>query len=71
MIRVALLLTLFAAPRAQTRLVTDEADAVLAILAKRAAHQAITDAEWNRVFTSEGYVRLQKREQLDEASVRG
>jgi hypothetical protein len=62
MVRIALLLTLLAAPRVQTRLVTDEADAVLAILAKRAAHQAIADADWNRVFTSEGYVRLQKRE---------
>ena len=62
MVRIALLLTLLAAPRVQTRLVTDEADAVLAILAKRAAHQAITDADWNRVFTAEGYVRLQKRE---------
>ena len=62
MVRFVLLLSLLAANRVETRLVVDEADAVLAILAKRAAHQAITDADWNRVFTSEGYVRLQKRE---------
>jgi len=62
MIRFVLLLALAAPQRVQTHLVTDEADAVLAILAKRAAHQQITDADWNRVFTSEGYVRLQKRE---------
>ncbi|HEY3579578.1 MAG TPA: DUF5700 domain-containing putative Zn-dependent protease [Pyrinomonadaceae bacterium] len=44
------------------RLVTDEADAVLAILAKRKANQPIADADWQRVFQSEGYVRLKKRE---------
>lgn len=45
------------------RLVTDEAEAVLAILAKRAASQPVTEADWQRVFQSEGYVRLKKREQ--------
>ena len=44
------------------RLVTDEAEAVLAILARRQASQAITDADWQRVFESEGYARLKKRE---------
>lgn len=44
------------------RLVTDEADAVLAVLTKRKANQAITEADWQRVFQSEGYVRLKKRE---------
>jgi len=44
------------------RLVTDEADAVLAILAKRKANQTIADADWQRVFQSEGYVRLKQRE---------
>jgi hypothetical protein len=44
------------------RLVTDEAEAVLAILAKRAAKQPVTEADWQRVFQSEGYVRLKKRE---------
>ncbi|HEV2764033.1 MAG TPA: DUF5700 domain-containing putative Zn-dependent protease [Pyrinomonadaceae bacterium] len=44
------------------RLVTDEAEAVLAVLAKRRANQPVTDADWRRVFQSEGYVRLKARE---------
>ena len=44
------------------RLVTDEAEAVLAILAKRKANQPIAEADWQRVFQSEGYVRLKQRE---------
>jgi Putative zinc dependent peptidase (DUF5700) len=44
------------------RLVTDEAEAVLAILAQRKANQPITEADWQRVFQSEGYIRLKKRE---------
>src|SRR5829696_106247 len=44
------------------RLVTDEADAVLNVLAKRRANQSIVEADWQRVFESEGYVRLKKRE---------
>lgn len=44
------------------RLVSDEAEAVLAILAKRKANQAINEADWQRVFQSEGYVRLKQRE---------
>jgi putative zinc-dependent peptidase DUF5700 len=44
------------------RLVTDEAEAVLSILAKRKAKQPITEADWQRVFSSEGYVRLKQRE---------
>ncbi len=44
------------------RLVTDEAVAVLAILAKRRANQPITETDWQRVFSSEGYVRLKQRE---------
>lgn len=42
--------------------VTDEAQAVLVILNKRKANQPITEADWQRVFQSEGYVRLKKRE---------
>lgn len=49
-------------PALDVRLVTDEAEAVLAILAKRQANATITDADWKRVFESEGYVRLKKRE---------
>jgi Putative zinc dependent peptidase (DUF5700) len=44
------------------RLVTDEAEAVLTILAKRKANQPITETDWRRVFQSEGYVRLKARE---------
>ena len=44
------------------RLVTDEAEAVLAILTKKKAGEEITDADWRRVFQSEGYVRLKQRE---------
>jgi hypothetical protein len=44
------------------RLVTDEATSVLAILAKRKAHQPISEADWQCVFASEGYVRLKARE---------
>jgi Putative zinc dependent peptidase (DUF5700) len=44
------------------RLVADEAEAVLAILAKRKANQPIGDRDWQRVFQSEGYVRLKQRE---------
>lgn len=51
-----------AAPQVNVRVVTDEADAVLAILAKRRANETITEADWQRVFQSEGYARLKKRE---------
>src|SRR5436309_1737260 len=44
------------------RIVTDEADAVLAILDARAAGRGVAEADWQRLFTSEGYVRLKKRE---------
>ena len=47
---------------ADVRIVTDEADAVLAILARRKANQLATDYEWQRLLSSEGYVRLKKRE---------
>lgn len=43
-------------------LVTDEAEAVLAILAKKQANQPIAEADWQRLFQSEGYIRLKKRE---------
>ena len=48
--------------RVNVRLVTDEADAVLAILAKRKANQALTPEDWQRLFSSEGYTRLKQRE---------
>jgi hypothetical protein len=43
-------------------LVTDEAEAVLAILNKKRANQALTNTDWQRLFDSEGYTRLKKRE---------
>ena len=45
------------------RLVTDEADAVLAILAKRAAGAPIAETDWRRLYSSEGYTRLKRREE--------
>jgi Putative zinc dependent peptidase (DUF5700) len=57
-----------AAAAVDVRLVTDEAEAVLAILAKRKANQPIADADWQRVFQSEGYVRLKQREQSMQRS---
>lgn len=56
------ILVLLLLARSNVHIVTDEADAVLAILDARAAGRAVTDADWQRVFKSEGYVRLQKRE---------
>lgn len=50
------------ASRVDVRVVTDEADAVLAILSKKRANQAVTEADWQRLFSSEGYIRLKKRE---------
>ena len=44
------------------RLLTDEAEAVLSILAKRKAGQEVTESDWQRLFQSEGYQRLKKRE---------
>lgn len=48
--------------RVQVRLNTDEPEAVLAILAKRQAGTAITEADWKKLFETEGYQRLKKRE---------
>ena len=44
------------------RLVNDEAEAVLAIVAKRKANQPVVEADRQRLFKSEGYVRLKQRE---------
>ncbi len=51
-----------AAPALDVRLVTDEADAVLSILAKKKSNEPISAKDWERLFSSEGYVRLKKRE---------
>jgi hypothetical protein len=51
-----------AASNLDIRLVTAEADAVLAILQKLKGGEPIDKADWNRLFMTEGYVRLKKRE---------
>ena len=51
-----------AAAAVDVRLVTDEADAALAILARRRAGQAVRAADWQRLFASQGYTRLRERE---------
>lgn len=51
-----------ASPRVDVRLVTDEADAVLAILAARGRGEAIGQPAWTRLYGSEGYRRLARRE---------
>lgn len=48
--------------RVQFKLDTSEADAVLAILKLRAAGKPVNDADWQRLFSSEPYLRLKKRE---------
>ena len=48
--------------RLNVRLVTDEAEAVLTILAKKKANERISDADWQQLFATEGYVRLKQRE---------
>lgn len=50
------------AGRVNLHLVTDEAEAVLAILAKKKLNSAITEEDWRTLFASEGYVRLKRRE---------
>lgn len=49
-------------PQVNVRLVTDEAEAVLAVLARKKANQPPTEADWRRLFSSEGYIRLKRRE---------
>ena len=48
--------------RVRLTLNTSEADAALAILDKRTAGKPVSDADWQRLFTSEPYLRLKKRE---------
>jgi putative zinc-dependent peptidase DUF5700 len=44
------------------RIITDEADSILSILTKKKTDQSISEADWQGIFQSEGYVRLKKRE---------
>jgi len=50
------------AQQLDVRLVTDEAEAVLSVLAKKKSNAPIEQADWDRIFASEGYTRLKKRE---------
>src|SRR5260370_18463341 len=61
MIILATLLSL-TLQRVHVQFLPDEAQSVLAILDTRAAHRAVDDAQWQRLFASEGFVRLKKRE---------
>jgi hypothetical protein len=51
-------------PRVRTHVRIDsaEAEAVLAILDARAEGRAVSEGDWQRLFKTDGYVRLQKRE---------
>src|SRR5687768_15810054 len=44
------------------RIVTDEAEAALAILERRSRGEPIPEPAWTALFASEGYRRLQQRE---------
>jgi hypothetical protein len=48
--------------RVQLRFDTSQAEAVLAIVAKRQAGDAITESDWRRLFATEPYQRLKRRE---------
>lgn len=49
-------------PNLDVQIISDEADAVIKILEKKEMNQEISEADWTAVFSSEGYIRLQKRE---------
>lgn len=51
-----------AAGRPQLTLEVSQVDAVLAILESRSTGSDVSDAEWDRLFASEPYFRLEKRE---------
>ncbi len=48
--------------RLQLRFDPSEAEAVLAILGKHGAEQAVADSDWQRLFATEPYQRLKRRE---------
>lgn len=50
-------------PALDVRVVTDEADAVLAILDHLAAGREPAESAWQRLFATEGYRRLRQREE--------
>ena len=50
-------------PQVDVRVVTDEADAVFDLLAKRASSEALTEADWEHLESTEGYRRLKQRDE--------
>lgn len=52
-----------AKPLVEVRIVTDEADAALAILGERRATGTVKPASWDRLWQSQGFVRLKKRQE--------
>lgn len=48
--------------RLNVKIIADEAEAVLNVLDKRANGSEVTGSDWTRIFESEGYKRLKKRE---------
>ncbi len=60
---VLLLLGASARPEPDLTIVTDQADAALAILELRAAGRSIPEDRWHRLFRTEGYRRLKAREE--------
>lgn len=55
--------TAFAAEdRVQFKMDASEAEAVLAIVQQHSTGKTVSDGDWQRLFTSEPYVRLKKRE---------
>jgi len=48
--------------RIQLKLNSEEAEAVLTILDKRAAGGTVSNSDWERLFATEPYIRLKKRE---------
>jgi len=46
----------------EIKIVADEAEAVLAVLAKKTSGAEISASDWQRIFESEGYKRLKQRE---------
>jgi hypothetical protein len=50
-------------PAADVRIDAGEADAALAILARRRSGGAVTEGDWRRLWESDGYRRLRQREE--------
>jgi hypothetical protein len=52
-----------AKPLVEVRIVTDEADAALAILGERRETGTVKPVSWDRLWQSQGFLRLKKREE--------